>query len=94
MSILKHEEYGVHEAPFTSTIIIDNESSINITLVSADKDRDKDSTTSREAFWRSLFGDTPMPAPDPDVIRKVAGMLGRDIGVTAEDVEAGLAQIE
>ena len=48
----------------------------------------------RADIWRRMYGLKPMPKPQIGVAMKYAGLIGRDLNITQEDVDAAFEEID
>ena len=100
MSLLKYGEHPLWEDPYVSRILVSpsNILSVDYTLEAPDIGENEgdgqNADSAKELFWRMLFGDAPMPAPKSGTVEMASGMLGRDVDLTDEAMETGIAQLD
>ena len=96
---MQYEKYQMPETSHVFRISVDISDDITVNRVweIVDNSNVKDcqnNIPSRELSWRKYFGDTPMPTPKPDTVRTAAGTLGQGMGITDEDIEDAISEME
>lgn len=100
MSSLKYEEdlstVGVYVSKFligpSDKLVIDY--ALEASGIDENENSDQSDISARELFWRMLFEDAPMPTPKLGTAERASGILGRDIDLTDEAMEIGIAQLD
>ena len=98
-SLTYGEELSIMDV-YASGFLIDPSDKLTIgyPLESSDIDKNKNNDqryiSAKELTWRTFFGDVPMPTPKSDTAKRASGLLGRDIDLTDDVIEAGIAQLD
>ncbi len=100
MSSLKYEEGLSTVGIYVSRILIgpSDKLAIDYTLeasgIDENESNDQSDISAKELFWRMFFEDAPMPTPKSGTAERASGMLGRDVDLTDEAMEIGIAQLD